>query len=56
VPNLIAKLQTWNSPYKRKECFFVKTTYLRLFLASIIFGATQNTSKYRLAYNETNAL
>lgn len=56
VPNLIAKLQTWNSPYKRKECFFVKTTYLRLFLASIIFGATQNTSKYSLAYNETNAL
>lgn len=40
VPNLITKLQTCNSPYKKKECFFVKTTYLRLFLASIIFGAT----------------
>jgi transposase len=28
VPDLIAKLKTWNSPYKRKVLFLIKTTYL----------------------------
>ncbi|WP_262710869.1 MULTISPECIES: hypothetical protein [Flavobacterium] len=46
VPDLIAKLKTWNSAYKAKVLFFVKTTYIRLFLAKIIFRTNQNTSKY----------
>jgi len=29
VPELIAKLQKWNSPYKRKDLFLLKTTYLQ---------------------------
>ena len=49
VPNLIAKLKTWNSPYKRKAWLFAKTTYIKLFLAQIIFGTTQNTSKFNVA-------
>ncbi|MFC5683824.1 hypothetical protein ACYE2N_01655 [Flavobacterium sp. MAHUQ-51] len=29
VPDLIAKLHKWNSPYKRKDLFLLKTTYLK---------------------------
>ena len=49
VPDLIAKIKTWNSPYKRKAWLFAKTTYIKLFLAQIIFGTTQNTSKFNFA-------
>jgi transposase len=49
VPDLIAKLKAWNTPYKRKVLFLIKTTYLRLFLAPIIFGTNQNKSKISLA-------
>jgi hypothetical protein len=49
VPDLIAKLQAWNSPYKRKALFLIKTAYIKLFLARIIFRTNQNTSKYTLA-------
>ena len=49
VPDLIAKLQAWNSPYKRNVLFFEKTTCLKLFLAQIIFGTNQNKSKISLA-------
>ncbi|GAA4072708.1 IS1182 family transposase [Flavobacterium cheonanense] len=44
VPDLIAKLKTWNSPYKRKAWLYAKTTYLKLFLAQITFRTTH--SKY----------
>jgi transposase len=30
VPDLIAKLQKWNSPYKVKVLFLIKTSYLKL--------------------------
>jgi len=49
VPELITKLKTWNTPYKRKGLFFIKTTYLKLFVIKIIFGTNQNTSKLSLA-------
>ena len=49
VPDLIAKLQAWNTPFKRKAWLFIKTTYLKLFLAQISFGTNQNKSKFRLA-------
>lgn len=49
VPDLIAKLQAWNSPYKRKAWLFIKMTYLKLFLAQISFGTNQKKSKFRLA-------
>lgn len=49
VPDLLAKLKAWNSPYKRKGLFFVKTTYLKLFLVRILLGTNQTTSKYTLA-------
>lgn len=49
VPDLIAKLKAWNSPYKRKVLFLLKTTYLKLFLAQIIFGTNQKKSKISLA-------
>ena len=49
VPDLIAKLKAWNSPYKRKGLFLIKTTYLKLFLVRIILGTNQTTSKYTLA-------
>lgn len=32
VPDLIAKLKKWNSPYKTKGCLCFKTTYLELFI------------------------
>jgi transposase len=37
VPDLIAKLKSWNSPYKRKVLFLIKTEYIKLQLA-IFFG------------------
>ena len=49
VPDLIAKLKAWNSPYKRKGLFLIKTTYLKLFLVRILLGTNQTTSKYILA-------
>ena len=49
VPDLLAKLKTWNSPYKRKFLFCLKTTCLKLFLTQIIFGTNQNTPKCNLA-------
>jgi len=33
VPDLLAKLKTWNSPYKRKVLLFIKTTYLKTITA-----------------------
>ena len=49
VPDLIAKLKTWNSPYKRKGLFFSKTTYLELFLTVVNFQINLNTSKFNVA-------
>ena len=49
VPDLIAKLQAWNTPYKRKGLFFTKTTNLKLFLASIISRTNQNKFEISLA-------
>lgn len=49
IPDLIAKLQAWNTPYKRKAWLFIKTTYLKRFLAQIIFETKQNTSKFSMA-------
>jgi transposase len=49
VPDLIAKLKAWNSPYKRKVLFLIKTTYIKLFLTSIFYKTNQNTSKINLA-------
>ncbi len=49
VPDLLEKLKAWNSPYKRKVLFFIKTIYLKQFLTKIIFGTNQNTSKISLA-------
>jgi hypothetical protein len=49
VPDLIAKLKTWNSPYKRKGLFFTKTTYLELFLGIVNFQINLNTSKFNVA-------
>ncbi|WP_187658209.1 IS1182 family transposase [Flavobacterium macrobrachii] len=37
VPDIIAKLKAWNSPFKRKGLFLIRTTYIKLFLASILF-------------------
>ncbi len=47
--NPVRFIEAWNSPYKRKAWLFIKTTYLKRFLAQIIFGTNQNTSKFRLA-------
>ena len=30
VPDLITKLKKWNSPYKAKVLFLLKTSYLKL--------------------------
>ena len=49
VPDLIAKLKTWNSPYKRKGLFLKKTTYLELFLTVVNFQINLNTSKFNVA-------
>jgi transposase len=49
VPNLIAKLHTWNSPYKRNGLFLAKKTYLKLFLAKIISLTNLSDSKFSYA-------
>lgn len=49
VPDLIAKLKTWNSPYKRQGAVFTKTTYLKLLLAFIIFKPHENKLKFNAA-------
>jgi transposase len=49
VPDLLEKLKTWKSPYKRKLLFLFKTTYLKLFLTPIIFSINQNRLKYSIA-------
>ncbi len=49
VPDLIAKLKNWNSPYKRKVLYLFRTTYFKAFLAPINFGTNQNTSKFSMA-------
>ena len=49
VPDLIAKLKVWNSPYKRKVLLFVKTTYIKLFLVPINFRPNQITANYCVA-------
>jgi hypothetical protein len=49
VPDLIAKLQAWNTPYKRKGLFLVKTTYFNSFLAQLFFTPNQNKSKINVA-------
>ena len=49
VPDLIAKLKTWNSAYKRKVLFLLKTSYLKLFLAPILFKTSQSTLATRVA-------
>jgi hypothetical protein len=49
VPDLIAKLKNWNSPYKRKILFLLKTTCLKWFIALFNFQTYQNTSKISMA-------
>lgn len=49
VPELIAKLQNWNSPYKRKDLLLLKTTYLKLFLALVDFQTHPKTLKFSVA-------
>ena len=49
VPDLIAKLKAWNSPYKRNVLFLIKTTYIKLFLATILFKTSQSKSKISMA-------
>jgi hypothetical protein len=49
VPDLIAKLKAWNTPYKRKGLFYIKTTFLKQFLELIFFGNNLNTSKFSLS-------
>nr|WP_235819427.1 transposase [Flavobacterium oreochromis] len=49
LPDLIAKIKAWNSPYKRKDLFLIKTTYLNLFLAFVFFGKPQDKSKISIA-------
>ena len=46
--DLITKLKTLNSPYKRKGLFFKKTTYLGLFLAIVNFQNNLNTPKFNV--------
>ncbi|WP_281309990.1 IS1182 family transposase [Flavobacterium flavigenum] len=38
VPELIAKLQKWNSPYKEKVLFLLKTSYLKLNTATVFYS------------------
>lgn len=49
VPDLIAKLKAWKSPYKRIFLFLKKRTCIKLFLSQIIFGTNQNMSKISFA-------
>ncbi len=50
VPELLAKLKKWNSPYKREVCFCVKMVYLKLFTDRF-----ENQFKKRLLLNRTYA-
>jgi hypothetical protein len=43
VPDLIAKLQKWNSPYKAKVLFLLKTMYLKL-KSALFFPVTNLTA------------
>jgi hypothetical protein len=45
VPDLIAKLQAWNTPYKRKGLFLKKTTYFNSFLAQLFLHQTKINQK-----------
>ena len=38
VPDLIAKLKNWKSPYKAKACFVLKVTCFKLFMTSFRTG------------------
>jgi transposase len=49
VPNLIAKLQAWNSPFKRINLFFIKKTYLKPILDYIFYPKHLNISKFSIA-------
>ena len=49
VPDLIAKLKAWNSPYKAKAWLFIKMSYLKLFLTVLNFQNKSNTSKFSIA-------
>jgi hypothetical protein len=40
VPELIAKLKKWNSPYKAKVLLWLKTDYLKD-ISAFIFGQTK---------------
>jgi len=46
IPDLIAKLQAWNTPFKKKGVLFLKTTYLKLILVFLNFQSNQNTYKF----------
>lgn len=49
IPDLISKIKDWNSPYKKKDLFLIKTTCLNSFLAFVFFGTLQNKSKISVA-------
>ncbi len=49
IPDLIAKIKAWNSPYKRKDLFLIKTTYLNLFVAFVFFETSPNKLKISIA-------
>lgn len=49
IPELIAKLKNWNSPYKRKFLFLIKSTCIKLFLAHLFFETNKNTSEISMA-------
>ena len=51
VPELIVKIKQWKSPYKRKGLYYIKITYLKLFIAHINLKTKQDTSKISLAYS-----
>ena len=51
VPELIVKIKQWKSPYKRKGLYYIKMTYLKLFIALINLKTKQDTSKISLAYS-----
>lgn len=56
VPDMIAKLQAWNSTYMRKGMFLIKTTYLKPILDTIIFKTPQNKLKITFDYNKAITL
>ena len=49
IPAIIAKIKSWNSPYKRKDLFLIKTTYLNLFIAFVFFETSPNKLKISIA-------